>query len=481
MKMSKREIDSGDKIRVTDVWNEVFHGQLHFWEKNTPNGVLILKNVFSPSTQNYSAGTLRFFSSDIKKVELLENENAEQELNELNSSSIARSRNASLCTSFNESFNNHGMPNSNRIRNSTLHSKIDSSMNYDESSFNNHDITITSTESLNKKNKIDLSKYNYNLNSDYGSSASIIKSLYNNVKIISLKIFTNDNTGNADISAICIHADDWTYIFDVNSIRQEDEDGESEAKFTNLLKDFLNKPKIVKIVYDGHFTADVLFNKYQITLNNVFDIKMANKEVDKETDQSNVNFEYLIGKFASDTEENQLPNLTTNWKKRPFNKEQKYLIIRQTACLFNLYTVLKEKLIDSFMRSCDQSIKFVKNKNVEHNSNDSVFIQTKGQNKRIHSSNKSMTSRNNSNSENIHIENFSNTVLDCSSSNQEEKSSSKLKSFFQKIEDNRKTRSISESSCDSFNTSNRNEKSGVCKRTLNIPPAGSALQNYTNF
>ena len=94
------------------------------------------------------------------------------------------------------------------------------------------------------------------------------------MKIISLKIFTNDNTGNADISAICIHADDWTYIFDVNSIRQEDEDGESEAKFTNLLKDFLNKPKIVKIVYDGHFTADVLFNKYQITLNNVFDIKV---------------------------------------------------------------------------------------------------------------------------------------------------------------------------------------------------------------
>ena len=40
--------------------------------------------------------------------------------------------------------------NRNRIRNSTLHSKIDSSMNYDESSFNNHDITITSTESLNK-------------------------------------------------------------------------------------------------------------------------------------------------------------------------------------------------------------------------------------------------------------------------------------------------------------------------------------------
>lgn len=95
------------------------------------------------------------------------------------------------------------------------------------------------------------------------------------MKIISLRIFTNDSTRNDnDISVICIHADDWTYIFDVNSIAQEDEDGESEAKFINLLKIFLTKPNIIKIIYDSHFIADLLFHKYNITLDNVFDIKV---------------------------------------------------------------------------------------------------------------------------------------------------------------------------------------------------------------
>lgn len=208
---------------------------------------------------------------------------------------------------------------------------------------------------------------------------------------------------------------------------------------------------------------------------------MASKEIQKETDLSKLEFEYLIMKFAPEIEENKLAqnNLITDWKKRPFNKNHKYHIIRQTACLFNLYTILKEKLIDSFISNCDRTIRFAKNRASESTSSmNSEFNQRKSFNKKIHSSDKSMRSRNCSSSENmINDENLSSSALNISS--KQEDKSTKLKSFFQKIEDNRKARSLSDSnSCDSFNSGSLTNKSGPRNQTLGIPPAGISLQNY---
>lgn len=42
--MKKQEIESGDNIRVVNEWNEVLHGQLHYWDKFNDDGCLVMKN-----------------------------------------------------------------------------------------------------------------------------------------------------------------------------------------------------------------------------------------------------------------------------------------------------------------------------------------------------------------------------------------------------------------------------------------------------
>ena len=63
---------------------------------------------------------------------------------------------------------------------------------------------------------------------------------------------------------------DVTYIFDINSIAADEQDG--EQKFIQEQKPFLSNSNITKIVYDSQLASNMLFHKYKVELNNVFDV-----------------------------------------------------------------------------------------------------------------------------------------------------------------------------------------------------------------
>ncbi len=100
----------------------------------------------------------------------------------------------------------------------------------------------------------------------------ILKSLYSeNTSLIALRIFAQNWNRHGKISLICLTLDEWTYIFDLFSILQDDDNGED---FIHLMNDLLAHPCILKVIQDCRFVSDMLFHQYGINLNNVFDIEV---------------------------------------------------------------------------------------------------------------------------------------------------------------------------------------------------------------
>lgn len=334
------ELMIGAKIRVFTIDEEIFEGYFQHWDKSSKNGRLILKNAYSVNKKKFTSEVVKIFNYDIQKVEEIE------QINEANN--VLTYKKQSL---------NGSITSSGSFRTKSLSESIydDGELLY--TSRIRHD---TEQSFFNKKNNIDLSKYKHYLICDYGSSASILKTIFReDVKLIALKIFTNKWARYGKISVICISVKDWTYIFDVKSISLEDDEGESEESFIQLLKKYLSNPKITKVMHNSCLTSDMLFYKYKISLNHVFDINAACKKIYPDVNDSMLEFENLIEEFLPDIEENKISNKELqmlDWEKRPLNRSHKYHLLRQTACLLNLFIILKDRLIEDFQKTCDLNL-----------------------------------------------------------------------------------------------------------------------------
>ncbi len=85
-----------------------------------------------------------------------------------------------------------------------------------------------------------------------------------------IRLFGNKSKNYEKISLLCLHIDDFTYIFDMISIDADEEGG--QQKIMQLLKPFISNPEITKIVFNS--LEQKLIHKFNIELNSVFDVKV---------------------------------------------------------------------------------------------------------------------------------------------------------------------------------------------------------------
>lgn len=95
-----------------------------------------------------------------------------------------------------------------------------------------------------------------------------------NCSTIALKIFTNEwmRHGKISLISLCLEKEDyWTYIFDMDTIAQEDEG--DEMKLAKLLNTFLSNPKITKVI-QHKVIGDMLYYRYNIVLDSFYEINV---------------------------------------------------------------------------------------------------------------------------------------------------------------------------------------------------------------
>ena len=96
----------------------------------------------------------------------------------------------------------------------------------------------------------------------------------------------------------------------------------------------------------------------------LFIFKCAYKQIysDPNQTQHTLDFEFLVNDLLSNIETNPVTaeDLLVSWNNRPLNRNLKYVAIRQTACLINMYLCLKEKLILNFINICELTMRSIR-------------------------------------------------------------------------------------------------------------------------
>jgi hypothetical protein len=92
---------------------------------------------------------------------------------------------------------------------------------------------------------------------------------------MSIRAYTNEWKRYSPISIISVRLNDFTYLFDLHSITQEDND--NERRFMELLRKYLQNPNIKKLVHDCRYLSDMLFHQYEITFSNIYDFEVKTK------------------------------------------------------------------------------------------------------------------------------------------------------------------------------------------------------------
>ncbi|KAN0055588.1 hypothetical protein ACTA71_008704 [Dictyostelium dimigraforme] len=179
-------------------------------------------------------------------------------------------------------------------------------------------------------------------------------------KLIGLDIEAIEMGKKGDISLVQISIPSGRiFIFDIILM------GGNQTPFKYGLKEILESKKILKIVHDCRRDSEVLFHRYQVQLDHIYDVQIAHALVQKKV-QGNVpirryGFSELIDLYTSrkyseicvDIKfkvKKQFESDPTIWGKRPLSKDFLDYASLDAACLLPVYYQIKPKLQTNFDR-----------------------------------------------------------------------------------------------------------------------------------
>ena len=110
-------------------------------------------------------------------------------------------------------------------------------------------------------------------------------------------------------------------------------------KNLKILREILNNDKYVKIFHDSEQDIEIINDFFDIDLNNYFDTQLANAFIDTEL---NISYKNLVSKYLSINIDKE--QQTSNWLRRPLNKNQIKYAANDVIYLEQIYTKILSKL-----------------------------------------------------------------------------------------------------------------------------------------
>jgi hypothetical protein len=139
------------------------------------------------------------------------------------------------------------------------------------------------------------------------------------------------------------------------------------------------------------FASDILFHQYRISLKNVFDLEVfiifdcikfqaillntfllkvayvfVSNYSDGECLSNSIAIDLLIEQNLPNVEQHRLLNqkvdhINIDWSKRPLNSMTKYIVLRETSYLIELYKKFYDRIFEKFSKGCDLYLNIIRN------------------------------------------------------------------------------------------------------------------------
>ncbi len=121
--------------------------------------------------------------------------------------------------------------------------------------------------------------------------------------------------------------------------------------FLDILSFYLSDKSIRTIVYDNMFISELFFHKYNLVINEIFDLHVAFANQFKSIEPLRI--EDLIFELKPDLHLIDTSNDELNWTQRPLSREIKYKALAETCFLLEMY----ESFIDCVIADLSQASK----------------------------------------------------------------------------------------------------------------------------
>ena len=110
-------------------------------------------------------------------------------------------------------------------------------------------------------------------------------------------------------------------------------------KNLKILREILNDDKYVKIFHDSEQDIEIINDFFNIDLKNYFDTQLANAFIDTEL---NISYKNLVSRYLDINIDKE--QQTSNWLRRPLNKNQIKYAANDVIYLEQIYTKILSKL-----------------------------------------------------------------------------------------------------------------------------------------
>ena len=110
-------------------------------------------------------------------------------------------------------------------------------------------------------------------------------------------------------------------------------------KNLKILREILNDDKYVKIFHDSEQDIEIINDFFDIDINNYFDTQLANAFIDTEL---NISYKNLVSRYLDINIDKE--QQTSNWLRRPLNKNQIKYAANDVIYLEQIYTKILSKL-----------------------------------------------------------------------------------------------------------------------------------------